>query len=160
MSDTTISDPKALAIYQGLIRPVPGGPLAPGSPPENSLSFVAVVLVNGKQVPIKSGDLLNLKDGIKFELPPGETLDLGKLKALVDWFAVQMGFTTVDWSNLPTALQAIGDIESAITVLSINASKEKLEFDIAVRLTFNWTIIGDLKLQTFTFRLTRKQPES
>jgi hypothetical protein len=165
MSDTTavsaISDPAARAVYQGLIRPVPGTALtAPTEGAVNSLSFVAVVLVNGKEVPIKSGDLLNLKEGIEFTLPPETSLQLGNLEALVNWFAAQMGFEPVDWSTLPTALQEIMKVEASIETLMIKASKAALEFDIAVMLTFNWTIIGDLKLQTFTFRLTRKQAEA
>lgn len=158
---TAISDPAVRTIYQGLIRPAPGAALtAPTDGPVNSLSFVAVVLVNGKEVPIRSGDLLNLGAGIEFSLPPETSLQLGNLQELVNWFAAQMGFEPVDWNNLPTALQEITKVEASIETLFIKASKAALEFDIAVMLTFNWQIIGDLKLQTFTFRLTRKQAEA
>ena len=125
----------------------------------NKLSFTAVVTVNGKEVPIQSGDLLNLAEaGIEFELPEGTRLELGTLQDLVNWFAAQMGFTAPDWNTLPTALQSITFVVASIDKLYIKANKASVKFDIIVTLTFNWELIGGLGLKSFSFELYRGQP--
>jgi len=152
----------ANAAYEALLYPV----LLEGSPPglATSLSFVAQMKLKDQVVNIESGNLLQLAtEGISFTLvqtsPPTE---LGSLRNLVEWFCDQMNLDYPDWDNLPAALQAITSAVATIDKLFVKASKSSVQFDIAVSLDFKdgWTIIGNLKMQRFTFRLARLQPGS
>lgn len=150
----------APAVHQGRIVPMifREGAAPIGADPVNRLSFTAIVTVNGKEVPVQSGDLLNLAEkGIEFELPKDTSLDLGSLQDLVNWFAQQMGFTAPDWQALPEALQKITSVVASIDKLYVKANKDTVQFDIIVRLTFNWELIGGLGLKSFSFELYRGQ---
>jgi hypothetical protein len=149
-------------LMPSLYRPAAVPPMsATDGETKTELYFTAVVEVNGKQVPIDSGDLLKLaEEGIEFALPPETRLELGTLKDLVGWFAAQMSFTAPNWDDLPDALKAIIDVSATIDTLYIKASKTVLNFDLGVTLTFDWTLIGSLKLKTFSFELKRLQPEA
>jgi len=158
MSDTTTAGTdNAMAVYQGLLQPVPL--TAAGGDPVTTLSFIAYLKVGEKDVPVKSGNLLRLaEEGIEFSLPEGTVIDLGTLQQLVNWLCEQMNLTKPDWTNLPTALQQITSAPVKIETLFVKANKATVQFDIAVSLTFNnWTIIGNLKMEKFTFRLARLQ---
>ena len=155
----------APAVHQGRIVPMifregSTSAVAAGEGPVNRLGFTAIVTVNGKDVPIKAENILDMATkGIEFDLipPSGDPLTLGTLQNLIAWFADQMGFAQPDWNNLPAALRAITEVVASVDKLYVKANKDDVTFDIRVTLTFNWVLIKGLELKTFTFQLNREQ---
>lgn len=159
MSDATVP-----ARYQGMFVPaVFRGdlPEATADTPVNELYFQAIVKIDETEVPITSGNVLNLAaEGISFELPTGKEIQLGTLEKMVNWFADQMGFTRPDWTQLPDTLRKITGAEATVNTLIVKAKGTNVTFDVKVTLKFDgWKIIGNLELKSFSFELIRKQVE-
>jgi hypothetical protein len=143
---------------------------APGGAGDYSIRFGVILDVNGKSVPVTSGDLGSAKaKGVEFTLQ--EPIVLGPIQDFINWVTPKFGVSVPKSSDLPTPLNSVVDaitgmvitVEKAHVKVPGSASKDPVGVTLEVNGTFTPEIVliqDKLGIQGMVFGFSNEASET